>query len=324
MPKAKRSAAARAECAANARSHKRRKTKGCCDLPASPPTVEDPPPENSWSLSDLEDNEDEPTHEVSDSEGEPAEDDDHDPRDTMDSPEIESETLLAQFHQHLKKARDAAAAREPDAPKKKKKNTPLHYNGRSKKTRKRHENFGKKLELKGFLGLRKFMSMKQATKSASDGVRAPTPTPAPDEGFPVDEQVPCVNVRAPDEVEDGTEVDVEETTSDEEDGACPSEPEEEETIAEEAPDPQAEARRVVDQMLKDLRAGRLPADQPEQSAGDRRMDDVLAMQTDKLLLRRARDRLKIKSKNKKIDVVFRARISAMLGVLNLFLTICPH
>lgn len=72
-------------------------------------------------------------------------------------------------------------------------------------------------------------------------------------------------------------------------------------------------------MLKDLRAGRLPADQPEQSAGDRRMDDVLAMQTDKLLLRRARDRLKIKSKNKKIDVVFRARISAMLGALNLFL-----
>ncbi|KAG6871717.1 hypothetical protein C0992_010438, partial [Termitomyces sp. T32_za158] len=83
-------------------------------------------------------------------------------------------------------------------------------------------------------------------------------------------------------------------------------------------DPEEESwQKEVEKLLQELRDGKLPTD----DTGPSIIDDELNLMNykDFPALQRACAALMIKSKDKKLDVVFRARITAMVGVLNLYL-----
>ena len=74
-------------------------------------------------------------------------------------------------------------------------------------------------------------------------------------------------------------------------------------------------QRVVHMLLEGLSHGRVPADKSPKS----HIDSALELLHDRAALSRAREQLSLKSQDKSLDVIFRACISAMVGVLNLFL-----
>jgi hypothetical protein len=73
------------------------------------------------------------------------------------------------------------------------------------------------------------------------------------------------------------------------------------------------AQRAVQVLLNDLRRGRAPVDDSAPASVDKALD----LLRDHAALSRARKRLQ--SDEKSLDVIFRARVTAMIGVLNLFL-----
>jgi hypothetical protein len=74
-----------------------------------------------------------------------------------------------------------------------------------------------------------------------------------------------------------------------------------------------EAQRAVQVLLENLRRGRAPVDESPPAP----VDDALNLLRDRAALSRARE--KLQSQARTLDVIFQARVSAMLGVLNLFL-----
>ena len=68
-------------------------------------------------------------------------------------------------------------------------------------------------------------------------------------------------------------------------------------------------------LLEGLSHGRVPADKSPKSP----IDNALELLRDCTALSRAREQLSLKSQDKSLDVIFRAHISVMVGVLNLFL-----
>ena len=76
-----------------------------------------------------------------------------------------------------------------------------------------------------------------------------------------------------------------------------------------------ETQRAIQVLLENLRHGRTPADESTPSL----IDDSLELLHDYAALSRAKDMLMLQSRDKMLDVVFRAHISAMAGVLSLFL-----
>jgi hypothetical protein len=72
-------------------------------------------------------------------------------------------------------------------------------------------------------------------------------------------------------------------------------------------------QRAIQVLLENLRCGRAPVDESPPAP----VDSALDLLRDRAALSRARK--KLQSQDKSLDVVFRARISAMIGVLNLFL-----
>jgi hypothetical protein len=72
---------------------------------------------------------------------------------------------------------------------------------------------------------------------------------------------------------------------------------------------------AIQALLNNLRRGYVPADKSPPSP----VDNTLELLRDFAALSRARERLLSSSQDKSLDVIFRARISAMVGVLNLFL-----
>lgn len=83
---------------------------------------------------------------------------------------------------------------------------------------------------------------------------------------------------------------------------------------------EVEARRRVDEMLHDLRASSKAVNASGENP-ETEIDDTLNCLSyqDFPALKAARDRLTSKSKDRKLDVVFRSRITAMVGTLNLHL-----
>jgi hypothetical protein len=87
-----------------------------------------------------------------------------------------------------------------------------------------------------------------------------------------------------------------------------------EAANEEAPDAdRTPSQRAVQVLLENLRRGRAPVDESAPAP----VDSALDLLRDRVALSRARERLQ--SEDKTLDVIFRARIDAMIGVLNLFL-----
>jgi hypothetical protein len=73
----------------------------------------------------------------------------------------------------------------------------------------------------------------------------------------------------------------------------------------------------VDRMLENLRGGQRPQDDSVETITDAELNKLSYQ--DFPNLRRARAKLTVFSKDKKIDVVFRARLTAMVSALNLYL-----
>jgi len=89
------------------------------------------------------------------------------------------------------------------------------------------------------------------------------------------------------------------------------------TAVEAAPDA-SETQRAIQVLLENIRRRRAPVDNSPPAP----VDSALDLLRDRAVLSKAREKLLLKSKEKSslsLDVVFRARISAMIGVLNLFL-----
>ena len=78
-----------------------------------------------------------------------------------------------------------------------------------------------------------------------------------------------------------------------------------------------EQQQRVQELLDDLRKGHRPRDYSEEMATDASLNAVNYQ--DFPALRRACAKLTMKSKDKKLDIVFRACITAMVGTLNLYL-----
>ena len=79
----------------------------------------------------------------------------------------------------------------------------------------------------------------------------------------------------------------------------------------------ADAREKVDELLRELRDGRKPVDNSPPTESDTVLNQI--NYKDLLNLRCARAELSVKAKDKKLDVFFRARITGMVGTLNLYL-----
>ena len=85
----------------------------------------------------------------------------------------------------------------------------------------------------------------------------------------------------------------------------------------EAVDPMAEAHRKVDNMLKDICEGRKPRDDSLETTTDLSLNQLHFKDFSALCWAVAK--LTVKSKDQKLDVFFRACITAMVGTLNLYL-----
>ena len=77
------------------------------------------------------------------------------------------------------------------------------------------------------------------------------------------------------------------------------------------------AREQVKELLRELQEGRRPQDDSPETATDRILNKLCYK--DFPALRCARDRLTVKAKDKKLDVFFRGRITAMVATLNFYL-----
>jgi len=77
------------------------------------------------------------------------------------------------------------------------------------------------------------------------------------------------------------------------------------------------ARKGVEELLRQLREGRRPHDDSPETAIDETLNRL--SHKDFPALRRARAKLTVKAKDKKLDVFFRSRITAMVATLNFYL-----
>lgn len=87
-----------------------------------------------------------------------------------------------------------------------------------------------------------------------------------------------------------------------------------EAVVKAAPDANG-TQRAIQELLENLRRGRAPEDKSPQTPADCALD----LLRDRAALSEAQEMLSQKSQDKSLDIVFRARICAMLGVLNIFL-----
>jgi hypothetical protein len=78
-----------------------------------------------------------------------------------------------------------------------------------------------------------------------------------------------------------------------------------------------EAQEKVVELMKELRQGRCPQDDSPETVSDQLLDGLCYKDFPRL--RHACAELKVKSKDKKLDVFFRSRITSMVATLNLYL-----
>jgi len=79
----------------------------------------------------------------------------------------------------------------------------------------------------------------------------------------------------------------------------------------------AAARKQVEELLRQLREGRRPKDDSPETTTDQFLNGLCYK--DFPALRRARAKLTVKAKDRKLDVFFRSRITAMVATLNFYL-----
>ncbi|KAJ7498371.1 hypothetical protein B0H11DRAFT_2381653 [Mycena galericulata] len=225
------------------------------------------------------------------------------------APKITEESELDEFSQFLFNAQ--ATAQKAERAREAQRKRPKPYHGDAPRTKRRQNKRGKDLAEKGYLSVFDFLKKKKATAaqaqntdlsySVSDSSAAQTPeTPAHSDS----ESDSVLESSSEEEVEIGTSPAAAQSTQ-------PS------TQAPDCMDPVNLAHVHLKELLEAIQNGSQISDPTPESATDRSLNKL--NYRDFPSLRRATASLSVKSKDKKLDVFFRARITAMAGTLNLYL-----
>ena len=251
--------------------------------------------------------------------------------------EIHEISALEHFSDTLQKAHDLALAAERERERGKKR--PKKYNKNSNQTKRRCRQKGRELAAKGFHSVKEWFTqlekppMSESPANDTDTESNPKDFQESEESSSEDEisswpakicrSRPCVVPLA--------------VTSNETSDANASGPlaETMEMVglwendsqrisvseSEESLDPEEKeclrCQNAVAEMLEDLKAGKVPHDNSPETSLDRGLNQINYKNFP--ALRRALTKLKATSKDVKIDVTFHARITAMVGALNLYL-----
>ena len=226
--------------------------------------------------------------------------------------EIQEITALEHFASTLQQAHDLAAASEREQEKGRKR--PKTYVGNSIRTKERCRQRGRELAAKGFHSVKAWLLQMPGSSTSRETTACGTPEPdrsdlreESEESASEDEIRPIRKIIAA----------VPETDSESESGTIVGSHAPDRETLEPKEKERLRCQDVVAQMLKDLRDGKTPHDRSEETLTDRALNQLNYKNFP--ALRRARAKLTLKSKDKKIDVVLRARITAMVGTLNLYL-----
>jgi hypothetical protein len=243
--------------------------------------------------------------------------------------EIQEISELEIFTETLKRAQKVAVARERELEKGRKR--PHRYTGNSQRTRERHAKIRRDMQKKGFLSVGDFFSHirdKIAKRDTAGQVGGQLDSEVENLGGAQDRadilgaedgsnRVSASESEEEEDMENDENHDLHRTVSADSFKTGWNIDQFTQTWEDIPTDPTAAAQQKVAEMLADLRAGRTPKDDGLATASDLALDRL--HYKDFPALRRARASLEIKSKDKTIDVFFRARITAMLGTLNLYL-----
>ncbi|KAF7361462.1 RNF220 domain-containing protein [Mycena sanguinolenta] len=235
--------------------------------------------------------------------------------DREDETEIQELSELENFTAVLKRAQEIAVAREREKEKGRKR--ARHYTGNSRRTQERRAKINRDMRAKGFLSVGAFLTHVRQKVSKNKNM--------PETAISESHEEQSMGEETPGGlVDEDVQVDDDESEGEElEDNIHPVANDlHGHTTSENIPaDPVVNqltaAQQKVAEMLQDLCADKTPKDDSLATASDLALDQL--HYKDFPALRRARALLEIKSKDKKLDVFFRGRITAMLGTLNLYL-----
>ncbi|KAJ7116133.1 hypothetical protein C8R43DRAFT_1137998 [Mycena crocata] len=214
------------------------------------------------------------------------------------APEISDETSLDAFSTFLRDAQ--TAAQEAERAREKERKRPRKYFGNAPRTKRRHIERGKELKKQGFLGIQDFLKAKKAEKEKEKELIIISEDSASEHS----------DIESPDEwVDDQPSVSPELNQSPPVMPPGPSQPNLSDCM-----DPVNLAQVRLRELLES--AGGISDPTPE-SASDGALNQLNYKNFP--ALRRAVASLTLKSKDKNLDVFFRARITAMVGTINLYL-----
>jgi hypothetical protein len=238
------------------------------------------------------------------------------------TPEIHEPSALKQFLAMLQRAHDIALEVEREWGRRN--NRPKRYAGNSERTKRRHQQTARALAAKGFPSVKDWLIVRKNTNDATEisplgSSDTDDPEPLTDSEADVNPletplETPLRSVSTQPDVQESEESEDEMwsevaiwTCVDRENEAIPT-PEEAEKLR---------CQAVVHKMLEDLRNGKRPEDNTEETDIDRVLNQMNYKNFP--LLRRALATLNMKAKDKRVDVVFRSRVTAMAGALALYL-----
>ncbi|KAJ7712776.1 hypothetical protein B0H16DRAFT_1811966 [Mycena metata] len=224
------------------------------------------------------------------------------------APEIMDEAELDAFSKFLFDAQ--AAAQKAERGREQGRNRPKQYTGNAPRTKRRHIKAGKDLAKKGFLGLHDFIEAKKTSKAAQLALETEDHT-----------TVDHPSVSDHDQSDNDDNLSVPESPSGGEGEAANSDTAvQDKDLSAEMPDcmdPVNIAHVHLKELLEGIQDNTIHSDPSPDSATDRSLAQL--NYKDFPALRRAAATLSVKSQDKKLDVFFRARITAMVGTLNLYL-----
>lgn len=238
----------------------------------------------------------------------------------QDDEEIVELSALEVFTQTLQQVHNIVEAFECQKAKQCKR--PKHYSGNSDQSKRRHQQKGREILKKGFPSVAAFFKpiSEQPTEPSPSAIEVLQVSDSDSSESETDEESPIPLKRCWREAQtDGNAADLEPVQVATETTPC-------EVTAEvpslgkgdaQAHSKQDQAAKVVEEMLRDLREGKTPQDNTEETATDRLLDQMSYQ--DFPCLRKAMAKLNVLIKDKKLDIFLRAQLTGMAATLNLYL-----
>lgn len=231
--------------------------------------------------------------------------------DQNDKPDIQELSALELFTETLRKAHDTVIQAEHDN-----KSHRGPYQRNSRTTKWRHNVARETLAQNSFLSIQAFIAYQKTQKHTECNGNALSPQVS-SPSLSVSESPSindCMDIDSESESEQIDELSTEGNAApilaaaEQMPELLPLDPEQEEKLRQE---------RIVKEMLADLQAGKPPSDNSEETDTDRVLNQLNYKNF--AALQKAAAELKIQSKDPKLGIVFRARLTAMTATLNLYL-----